>query len=151
MSKRRSRQRGGSIVEMALMLPWYVFFFVGTYDWGFYAHALISTESAARVAAEYTSQSSAQAANQATACILANEELRTMNNVGGTATSTCSSSPLIVTAAQVGPGQTNTNSADLQQASQITVQYTTVGLIPIPGLLKGSATIYRVVQMRLRS
>jgi hypothetical protein len=136
---------------MALMLPWYVFFFVGTYDWGFYAHALISTESAARVAAELTSQSTAQAANQSTACILATEELRIMNNMRGTGTPTCSASPLIVTAAQVGRGQTNTNSADLEPASQITVQYTTVGLIPIPGLLKGSATIYRVVQMRLRS
>jgi Flp pilus assembly protein TadG len=150
-SKQRSRQRGGSLVEMALMLPWYLFFFVGTYDWGFYAHALISTESAARVAAEYTSQSSTQAANQATACILANEELRTMNNVSVTGTPTCAASPLIVTAAQLGPGQANTNSADLQQASQITLQYTTVGLIPIPGLLQGSATVYRVVQMRLRS
>lgn len=151
MSKRRSRQRGGSALEMALMLPWYLFLFVGVYDWGYYAHALISTESAARVAAEYTSQSSAQASNQATACILANEELRIMNNVSGTGTPTCAASPVIVTAAQVGPGQTNANSADLQQASQVTVQYTTVGLIPIPGLLKSSTTIYRVVQMRLRS
>ena len=25
-------------LEMALMLPWYLFFFVGTYDWGYYAH-----------------------------------------------------------------------------------------------------------------
>ena len=74
-----------------------------------------------------------------------------MNNVNVTGTPTCSASPVIVTAAQLGPGQTNTNSADLQQASQITLQYTTVGLIPIPGLLKGSATVYRVVQMRLRS
>lgn len=139
------------MLEMALMFPWYLFFFVGAYDWGFYAHALISTESAARVAAEYTSQSSAQASNQATACIFANEELRIMNNISGTGTPTCNASPLIVTAAQVGPGQTNANSADLQQASQITVQYTTVGLIPIPGLLTGSTTIYRVVQMRLRS
>jgi len=136
---------------MALMLPWYLFFFVGTYDWGYYAHALISTESAARVAAEYTSQSSAQASNQAMACILANEELRIMNNVSGTGTPTCAASPVIVTAAQWGPGQTKTGSADLQNASQVTVQYTTIGLIPIPGLLTSSATFYRIVQMRLRS
>jgi Flp pilus assembly protein TadG len=151
MSKRRSSQRGGSALEMALMLPWYLFLFVGTYDWGFYAHALISTESAARVAAEYTSQSSAQASNQATACIFVSEELRIMNNVSANGTPTCTANPVIVTAAQVGPGQANTNSADLQQASQITVQYTTVGLIPIPGLLKSSTAVYRVVQMRLRS
>ena len=111
---------------------------------------LISTESAARVGAEYASQSSAQASNQATACILANEELRIMSNVSGTGTPTCAASPVIVTAAQVGQGHA-TNSADNQQASQVTVQYTTVGLIPIPGLLKSSTTLYRVVQMRLRS
>jgi hypothetical protein len=138
-------------VEMALMLPWYLFFFVGTYDWGFYARALISTQSAARVAAVYTSQGPTQAANQKMACILANEELRIMNNVSGSGAPACNESPVIVTAAQVGPGQTNVNSADLQPASQVTVQYTTVGLIPIPGLLKSSATVYRVVQMRLRS
>jgi hypothetical protein len=73
-----------------------------------------------------------------------------MSNVSGTGTPTCAASPVIVTAAQVGPGQA-TNSADLQNASQVTVQYTTVGLIPIPGLLKSSTTVYRVVQMRLRS
>jgi hypothetical protein len=126
---------------MALMLPWYLFFFVGTYDWGYYAHALISTESAARMGAEYTSQCSAQASNQAMACILANEDLRIMNNVSGTGTPACAASPVIVTAAQAGPGQTNTNSTDLPQASQVTVQYTTVGLIPIPGLLKSRTTV----------
>src|ERR1700722_5029291 len=102
MNKRRKTQRGGSALEMALMLPWYLFFFVGTYDWGYYAHSLISTESAARVAAVYTSQSSAQASNQAMACILANEELRIMSNVSGTGTPTCSASPVIVTAVQAG-------------------------------------------------
>jgi len=50
---------------MALLLPWYFFLFVGTFDWGFYAHALISTEAAARTAVLYTSQSSATASDQA--------------------------------------------------------------------------------------
>lgn len=131
------------------MLPWYLFFFIGAYDWGFYAHALISAESAARVATLYTSQSSTQASNQTTACILANEELRIAPNVSASASATCGSSPVIVTAVQAGPGQT-TASADNQSAAQVTVQYTTIGLIPIPGLLRNSATIYRVVQMRLR-
>jgi Flp pilus assembly protein TadG len=150
MSQRRMSQRGGSALEMALMLPWYLFFFVGAYDWGYYAHALISTESATRIAAQYTSQSSSKASDQATACILANEELRISPNVSSTGTPTCTSSPVIVTAVQAGTGQT-TSSADNLAASQVTVTYTTIGLIPIPGLLKSSTTIYRVVQMRLRS
>lgn len=135
---------------MALMLPWYLFFFVGTYDWGYYAHALISTESAARVAALYTSQSSSKASDQATACILANEELRIIANVSSTGTPTCAASPVIVTAVQAGAGQT-TASADTLPAAQVAVTYTTLNLIPIPGLLQKNATFYRVVQMRLRS
>jgi Flp pilus assembly protein TadG len=147
MNNRRKRQRGGSALEMALMLPWYMFLFVGTFDWGFYAHALISTESAARVATLYTSQSAAKAADQADACILANEELRISENISNTGTPTCNASPIIVTATSV----TAANSADTNPASQVSVTYTTVGMIPIPFLLAKQATFYRVVQMRLRS
>jgi Flp pilus assembly protein TadG len=144
MNKRRKSQRGGSALEMALMLPWYMFLFVGTFDWGYYAHSLISTESAARVAALYTSASSSTAANQSVACILANEELRVATNISSTGTPTCAASPLIVTASSVtGP--------DNLAASQVAVTYTTVSLIPIPLLLEKSATFYRVITMRLRS
>jgi Flp pilus assembly protein TadG len=144
MNKRRKSQRGGSALEMALMLPWYMFLFVGTFDWGYYAHSLISTESAARVAALYTSASSSTAANQSVACILANEELRVATNISSTGTPTCAASPLIVTATSVtGP--------DNLAASQVAVTYTTVSLIPIPLLLEKSATFYRVITMRLRS
>jgi Flp pilus assembly protein TadG len=142
MNKRRKNQRGGSALEMALFLPWYLFLFVGTFDWGYYAHALISTESAARVTALYTSTSSTTATDSANACIYANEELRISSNIS--VTPSCSASPLVVTA-------TSVTGADSQPAAQVTVQYTTIGLIPIPGLLEKQATFYRVVQMRLRS
>lgn len=150
MNNRRKSQRGGSALEMALMLPWYLFLFVGTFDWGYYAHALISTEAAARVAVLYTSQSASTASNQSVACILANEEMRIISNISSSSTPTCSSSPLIVTAVEAGTGQT-TLSADNSLASQVTVQYTTLSLIPIPLLLSKQATFYRVVQMRLGS
>ena len=133
---------------MALFLPWYIFLFIGTFDWGYYAHALISTESAARVAALYTSTSASTAADATNACVYANEELRIAPNIP--VTPSCSASPLIVTAKQL-TSSTTPASPDGQPASQVTVQYTTVGLIPIPGLLESSATFYRVVQMRLRS
>jgi Flp pilus assembly protein TadG len=145
MNKRRKRQRGGSALEMALMLPWYLFLFVGTFDWGCYAHALISTENAARVAALYTSQSAAKAADQADACILANEELRISPNIANSGTPTCNASPIVVTAVSVA------NGADNLPASQVTVTYTTVSLIPIPFVLAKQASFSRVVQMRLRS
>ena len=138
---RRDRRRGGSALEMAMLLPWYVFLFVGAFDWGFYAHALISTESAARVAALWTSQSSTSAADQAGACTFALQELSIAPNVAPTGT--CQALPVIVTA-------TSKAGADGQAASEVAVTYQTVSLIPIPGVLQKQATFYRVVQMRLR-
>jgi Flp pilus assembly protein TadG len=143
---RQKRCRGGSAMEMAMMLPWYLFFFMGAFDWGFYSHALISVESAARVVAMYTSSSASTTAttttNTTTACNYALEELRITANVGNAVT-TCTASPVVVTYAAV-------TGADGQPASQVSVTYTTLNLIPIPGLLKSQATFYRVVQMRLR-
>jgi Flp pilus assembly protein TadG len=150
MNSRRKKQRGGSALEMALLLPWYFFLFVGTFDWGFYAHALISTEAAARTAALYTSQSTATASDQAGACILANEEMRIVPNISNSDATTCSSSPLVVTAVLTGPTQT-INSPDNLPATQVTVTYTTLSLIPIPFVLTNKATFYRVTTMRLRS
>jgi len=150
MNKRRKRQRGGSALEMALLLPWYFFLFVGTFDWGFYAHALISTESAARTAVLYTSQSTATASDQTDACVLANEEMRIVPNISNTDATTCNASPLVVTATEIGPGQTITATPDGLPASQVTVTYTTLSLIPIPFVLTNKATFYRVAVMRLR-
>jgi Flp pilus assembly protein TadG len=149
MNNRRRRQRGGSALEMALLLPWYFFLFVGTFDWGFYAHALISTEAAARTAVLYTSQSVATASDQADACTLANEEMRIVPNISNSDATTCTSSPLSVTAVQAGVGQT-VGSADNLPASQVSVTYTTLSLIPIPFVLANKATFVRVAQMRLR-
>jgi len=139
---RARRQRGGSALEMALLLPWYAFLFVGVFDWGFYSHALISTQAAARSAALYTSTSSSTAADQSTACIYARSELKVASNVSGS--TSCTSSPLIVSASSV-------TGADGQAASQVTVKYQTLGLIPIPGLLSQQFWISYTVQFRLRS
>ncbi len=40
---RDRRRRGGSMIEFCLLLPWYIFLFVGAFDFGFYAYSLIST------------------------------------------------------------------------------------------------------------
>ena len=146
-TSRRRRQRGGSALEMALMMPWYIFLFVGAFDWGYYAHALISTESAARVAATYTSTSSTTAGDSTGACTYALAELRIVPNIGTNLT-TCTASPVVVTASSI----TAANSIDgLAAATRVTVQYTTLQLIPIPGVLGNQFTFTRSVQMRLRS
>lgn len=147
---RRTRCRGGSALEMALLLPWLIFLFVGAFDWGYYAHALISTENAARVAGTYAATSSTTATDTTNVCLFALEELRIVPNIASN--TTCGgTSPVAITTALIGPGQANTASADGQLAAQVSVQYTTLQLIPIPGLLRNQATFYRTVQMRLRS
>ncbi len=143
MTSRRKKCRGGSALEMAMLLPWYMFLFVGVFDWGYYAHALISTESAARVAAQYASGSSSTAGDSAGVCTFALEELRIVPNIGTSNVCGGSTPVTVTTSAITGP--------DGQPAAQVTVQYTTMQLIPIPGLLRNQATFYRVVQMRLRS
>jgi Flp pilus assembly protein TadG len=130
------------MVELALLLPWYFFVFVGAFDWGHYAYALISVQNAARVAALRTSSSPGAAADSDTACAYALGELAFVSNVGG-ALASCNADPLVVTAAAVdGP--------DHAPASQVSVRYRTPQLIPIPGLLPGRITISRTVRMRVR-
>lgn len=147
VGRRRNSRHGGSALEMALLMPWYVFLFVGAFDWGFYAHALISTESAARVAALYASGSTTTATDATTACNYAMEELKVAANIGTSITCPSTSLPLIVTA--TAPGAANCPGG--QACTQVTVTYQTVGVIPIPGLLQSQPTFYRVVQMPLRS
>ena len=140
---RNRRRRGGSVLEMALLMPWYVFLFVGAFDWGYYAHALISTQAAARTAALYTSTSATTANDQSTACLYALDELKISSNVPNT--STCNADPVVVTASKVNSG------ADGQPAATVTVSYHTLSLIPIPGLLDKQFWIVQTVQMKLRS
>jgi Flp pilus assembly protein TadG len=138
----RRSQRGQAVVEAAFLAPLFIFLFVGVFDLGFYAYALTATENAVRVAATYTSTSSSTAADSTTACTLALGELNDMPNMQGV--TTCTALPLIVTATAVsGPDGAN--------ASQVVVQYQTVQLVPIPGLLPGRLTFNRTSQMRLKS
>ena len=55
--KRKRREAGNSIVEVALLAPWIFFLFVGIFDLGFFTYAVICTENAARAAATQTAAS----------------------------------------------------------------------------------------------
>src|SRR5579871_6288354 len=76
-----SRRSGHSVMEFAFFLPFLLFLFVGAFDWGFYAWALIATQNAARVAALYTSGSSSTASDSSGACTYALGELAYAPNV----------------------------------------------------------------------
>ena len=136
-SRRRRSSRGHAVVEVALLSPWIFFLFMGTFDLGFYTHALIATQNAARAAASYTSRSAATAADSTGACKYALAELKAMGNVRGL--SSCGSSPLVVTASSV-------TGVDGSPASSVSVTYQSNNLIPIPGLT-GQLNITRTVQM----
>lgn len=135
---------------MALLLPWYMFLFVGAFDWGYYAHALISTENAARVAGVYASGSPTTAVDAAGVCTFALEELRVVPNIGPSGVTCSGSTPVRVTASLLNATSTPA-SADGMSSAKVSVQYTTLQLIPIPMLLTNQATFYRTVEMRLRT
>jgi Flp pilus assembly protein TadG len=135
----RKRERGGAMMELMLIGPWIFFLSVGALDWGFYATSLVSVEAAARSAALYTSTSSSTAADSATACTIALGEMQKLPNVG----SVCGTNPIVTATAVTGP--------DSAQASQVSVTYQSVSLIPIPGLLAKQLSVTRTVTLRLRT
>lgn len=143
---RRNRRRGHAVVEVALLAPWIFFLFVGAYDVGFCAHAALSVENSARVAALYLASDEALASDPYAAQKARDyvcRELRLLANVG----TTCPVSVLQVSV----PAQPFTGS-DGDPAAQVAVTYTTVPLIPFPGLDfggKASWTFTRVAQVRL--
>jgi Flp pilus assembly protein TadG len=139
--RNRSRgTRGGAMVELALLSPWFFFLFIGLLDWGFYAYSLVTLETATRAAASWNANHN-DPTNSAQACTIVTNEMQTLINMSGVIT--CGgSTPVSVSATAVtGP--------DNAPAAQVAVTYTTPQLIPIPGLLAGKFTITRVVVMRV--
>src|SRR6185437_16467490 len=90
-------RRGTALIEFCFILPWYVFLFVGAFDFGFYSYSLISTTTAARVAGYYCAQKADFCASaNTTMCNFAIGQLKNLPNVG-TGVTTCAASPLTVT------------------------------------------------------
>jgi len=138
----RPGRSGQALVEVSLLLPWLVFSFIAAFDFGIYAYSMISTESAARTVATYASQSSAVAQSPTNACAYALAELRDAPGVGPGVAS-CSS-PVQVTVSYRSPGAAGMNTV------RVTVTYQTMNLIALPGLMAGSLTISRTVEMPIR-
>ena len=145
-SRRPKRTRGGAILELALISPWFFLLAIGALDWGFYGYALISLQAATRSAVLYTSTNSTTAAsngtNQDAVCSIVLGELRSLPNIG-TSTTSCSNNPVVTMTPITGP--------DGASASQVSVRYQSISLIPIPGLLAKQFTITRIGKMRIRS
>ena len=142
LPKNRQLQRGSAFIEFVLLFPILFFMFLGAFDGGFVCYALVATQSAARVAALYTSSSAATQVDQPTACAYVQAELKQMPNASQFPL-TCNASPLKVTAAL-------TSGPDSKAASTVTVSYSTVQLLPLPWL-SGQLTITRTAEMRVRT
>jgi Flp pilus assembly protein TadG len=127
-------------MEVSLLAPWIFFVFMGVFDMGFYAVALISTQNAARAAALHTSSSASTASDLTGACQYARAEFQALSNARDLAD--CNSLPLLVTAAAI-------TGVDGFPASRLTVTYRTPQLIPLPWLA-GQMTVTRVVEMRIK-
>ena len=141
-----NKRDGHAVIEVALIAPFIFFLFAGALDMGFYLYAAIAVENAARVGALHIAASN-DVASDANAAGFARtyvcNELRMLPNVG-------SSCPTSVVSVSV-PSQPFSGT-DGDPATQVSVTYTTVPLIPIPGLNpgpRGQWTFTRLVQMRL--
>lgn len=165
-TKRKRREGGNSIVEVALLAPWIFFLFVGIFDLGFYTYAVICTENAARAGAILTA-SGAGAQSSAAACAAAWDELRGLPNVAGLSQN-CNTLPVVVTQETLctqgtvkpstivctnpGPCADCGNTTDptgRAASSRVAVQYQSIPLVPIPGILTGRMTITRIAEMRI--
>jgi hypothetical protein len=138
---KKGASAGQAILELSLMMPWIFFLFVGALDFGFYSHALISTQNAARVATLNAGFTTVSSASQMDACFHARRELAMMPNAQSFSL-TCNQAPLVVTV-------TPFTDADGSPASRVQVAYDTIPLIPIPGLVTGQQTITRQVSVKV--
>ncbi len=151
---RNNRRRGSSMIEFCLLLPWYIFLFVGAYDFGFYAYSLIATTNAARVSAAYCSKSNSTCSSdtaspnfQSNCTNYVIGQLKWLPNIGSAVTA-CTGSPLTLTVSYPTICPESATAAD---CVTVTVAYVTPQLIPIPGVLPGQVTITKAVTMRLLS
>jgi Flp pilus assembly protein TadG len=135
----KKNRTGSSAVEFAFLVPWFIFLFVGVLDLGYYNYALITAQSAARTAALFTSSSTSASTQTNQACAYVYDQLT--SNINLTGATTCDSPSPISLTTSVGTGP------DSNQASTVTVQFTSATLIPIPGVLPASIPVVRQAVM----
>lgn len=147
--RRNEGRRGSALVELALMCPWIIFMFIAVFDVGIYSYAQISTANAARVAALYTSSSKETSTDSQFACYRVLEEMRTLQNIGSTATCSCTGSTCTAGDGNLTVSAASVAGPDGDPASEVTVTYKTIPVIPVPFLSKSQLTITRKVRMRI--
>jgi hypothetical protein len=144
----KAGQRGNAIIETTLLMPWILFLFMGVFDFGFYAYALIATENAARVAA----LSAASTNSPGLTCEYALGELRVLPNVGPLLAPPCPASPTatfpVAVVATLVPSGIDADASHTRPAWRVTVSYLTIPVFPLPWMA-GRMTMTRTAEMRV--
>lgn len=136
-----SRRSGNSIIEVTFMMPWLLFLFVGVFDFGFYAYALIATQNAARAVAVHNSISKTAATDpDLSGCSIALRELHSAPNVSGL--TGCNSG-------QITSGSQSTTVA-FAQVLQVESDYCPTPKVPAPHPAPGPSR-EALTQLRLSS
>src|SRR4051812_15288299 len=145
-------RKGNAALEFALVAPLLLPMILAVVDFGVYTYAFICVQNASRVAALRNSSGPDSAADQASACAMAIEEMRGLSNIGASFQSGCTASPLVVTSVlcnNTTPCSGTTVSADGQSASAVTVKYTMPSVFTVP--IIGPSAISRTSEMRIRN
>ena len=132
----RNPKKGSAVMEVAFLMPWVAFLFIGVLDFGFYAYAAITVENAARTAVLYETASGIVPPDQPSACYYVLREMQRLPNVAPiVTTSTCNAAPVKVTTQTIASGTTVQGVVLPADATQITVVYTGLSMIPLPTLM----------------
>ena len=162
MRNRRQRQNGNAVVEMAFLMPWIAFLFVGVLDSGFYTYAAIATQNAARAVAI---QSGNSGGTISALCQSAKNEMGFLPNVPGTSCAASQAAVSNTTPIWVCTGiLTNTSgsvcglpaatcadcSLNAGARSVLAVlTYQSIPLVPIPGILPLKLQLTRLAEARI--
>ena len=151
--RRRQRQGGHSMVEVALLAPWIFILFAAVFDLGFYSYAVIATQNAARSAAMYTSKSPFYAGDLTGACQIARREMQGLPNVPASLSSCVANAGAITDALPIAVSvDANWAPPDFAPAgscTRVVVTYRSPQMFPLPGLM-GRMTVTRIADARVR-
>jgi len=162
MRNRKRRQNGSALVEMAFMMPWIAFLFVGILDSGFYTYAAIATQNAVRAVAI---QSGNSGGSISALCQSAKNEMGFLPNVpgsscAGTQAGVTNAAPIWVCTGILTnvsgsvcglPAATCADCSLNAGARSVlaVLTYQSVPLIPIPGILPLKLQLTRLAEARI--
>lgn len=147
---RRQQQRGSSIVEFALAVPFLTICLLYGADCGFVLYALICTEDAARSAASRNAGGVESATDTSEACATAQATLKGLPGIAESGV--CNATPLVVTSSYCSGSSacgTSAQTVDGEPAVYVKVSYSFPPVFDLP--LMKNMTVTRAAEMKVRN